>query len=69
MPGNYFWQYVESLSAAFDGSSDVAEENLNSYEQQALQFPGRKLAEVRAQFVQIIGGLSRLERRLAVDAL
>jgi hypothetical protein len=65
MPGDYSWNCVESLSATFDGGHKVAEDNLSLYEGHALKFPPEKRAELRRQLADIIGGLARLENRLA----
>ena len=64
MPGDYFWQCVEALAATFDGDHDAVEENLNVYEKHARQLAPWRLAEVRQQMVQVVGGLSRLITRL-----
>jgi capsule polysaccharide export protein KpsE/RkpR len=65
MPGDYFWHCVEALSVALDGDRETVEENLNLYERHSLAFPPEKRAEVRLQLIRIIGGLARLETRLA----
>jgi hypothetical protein len=65
MPGDYFWQCVESLAAALDGGHAAVEDSLIVYEQACLQLSPEKRAEVRRQMIGIIGGLSRLETRLA----
>ena len=67
MPGDYFWSCVESLSAALDGDQETAERNLEIYEQHVRNLPRQKRAEVSRQIVNIIGGLSRLQLRLADD--
>ena len=65
MPGNYFWQCVESLAAALDGDVTSEEEHLTLYEQHCLALSPEKRVEVRLQLIRIIGGLARLETRLA----
>ena len=65
MPGDYFWNCVESLAATFDGSAMQAEENLNTYVKQCRAFTPEKRAEVRRQLIRIIGGMAQLESRLA----
>jgi hypothetical protein len=65
MPGDYFWNCVESLAVTFDGSAMQAEENLNAYMKQCMAFKPEKRAEVRRQLVRIIGGMAQLESRLA----
>ncbi len=65
MPGDYFWQCVEALAAALDGDLKSAEQHLDLYEQHCLGFPPEKRAAVRLQLIRIIGGLARLETRLA----
>jgi hypothetical protein len=63
--GAYFWPCVELLVSAFDGSRYDEDENLKYYEQQALGFSKGKRSELRHQLVRAIGGLARLETRLA----
>ena len=65
MPGDYFWHCLAAMAATFDGGPGVAEENLAVYEEQCLAFPPAKRVLIRDQIAQIVGGLSRLERRLA----
>jgi hypothetical protein len=65
MPGDYFWQCVQALAATFDGDETTADENLNVYETHARQFTPEERATVRREMVCVIGGLSRLETRLA----
>ena len=64
MPGDHFWLCVEALASTFDGGRKAAEENLNIYANHALAFSPEKRAKVRRNLVEIIGGLSRLARRL-----
>ena len=65
MPGDYFWECVESLSAALDGDSKTANDNLNVYLSHCLQLSPEQRAKVRQQMIQIIGGLAQLEMRLS----
>jgi hypothetical protein len=65
MPGDHFWLCVEALASTFDGDRKTAEENLSIYEEHALAFSPEKRAKVRRNLTEIIGGLSRLARRLA----
>jgi hypothetical protein len=65
MPGDYFWMCVEALSCTLDGDPKTAEENFSVYENHALNFAPEKREHVRRQLVDVIGGLSRLEARLA----
>jgi hypothetical protein len=65
MPGDYFWQCVQALAVTFDGDITAAEENLTVYEMHARQFTPERRAEARRDMVCVIGGLSRLETRLA----
>jgi hypothetical protein len=65
MPGDYFWQCVDALSAAFDGDATSAEATLNVYLNHCLGLPPEKRLERRRQMVQIIGGLAQLQTRLS----
>ena len=65
MPGDYFWQCVDALAATFDDNPKTAEENLAIFEQHCRSWPEEKQKEVRHKLVQIIGGLARLQTRLA----
>ena len=65
MPGDYFWNCVEAMAATFDGDHRTAEENLDIYYHECRRFSPEKLAAVRRSLVKIIGGLARLETRLA----
>jgi hypothetical protein len=65
MPGDHFWFCVEALACTFDGDPKAAEQNLSNYENHARKFAPKKRAKVRRNLVEIIGGLSRLEIRLA----
>ena len=63
--GTYLWPCVELLVSAFDGSQNDEDENLKYYERQALGFSQEKRRELRHQLVRAIGGIARLETRLA----
>ncbi len=65
MSGDYFWNCVEALSATFDGSPNEVEAQLALYEMHCQAMPKEKRAELRRQLIQIIGGLSQLQMRLA----
>ena len=65
MPGDYFWQCVDALSAAFDGNPMTTEDNLTLYLNQCLELPAEVRLERQRQMVQIIGRLAQLQTRLA----
>jgi len=65
MSGNYFCECLETLAATFDCDYKASEENLNIYFEKCQGFPPRKRTAVRMQLVRVIGGLARLETRLA----
>jgi hypothetical protein len=64
VPGDYFWQCVDALSAAFDGNPMTTEDNLTLYLNQCVELPADARLERRRQMVQIIGGLAQLQTRL-----
>ena len=65
MTNESLWLCIKSVAAVFEGSEDSAEKELEQLEAELLKLPEDDLATLRREFISIIGGLSRLEMRLA----
>ena len=65
MTNEHLWICIESAAAAMDGDRDTTEEIMGQLEQELIKLPPNDLAKLRESFVVLIGGLSRLEMRLA----
>ena len=63
MTNESLWLCIKSVAAVFEGNQ--AEQELQQLEAELLKLPDDELAALRQEFISVIGGLSRLEMRLA----